>query len=302
MNICAPGRYNIQFDTCFSMQQLMEMAKAYNRFITTNKSNDDNQILIKIKKDAGYLLAELRKRFENVCQKDDFCLSKQKFINGLTNEMKLDIKNNTFRTEGPNDPMEWLTTTHIDKLMKQYEEIYPDFIFEGAVPLNCNDVSFCSLFGLNFDELLAKGKNKIGIVFNHDKYGSPGSHWVALFIDSKKGEINFCDSSGNKPIENINTIIDQFLQWFKKKYGKNAIYKENKKRYQMDASECGVYSCNFIIQKLAGIPFDDIVKDPLNFKQINSCRNVYFNNRPSKFEANPKCDPHQMQLLGKKVK
>jgi hypothetical protein len=175
--------------------------------------------------------------------------------------------------------------------MKQYEQVYPDFCFLGAVPLNCDDLSFCSLYKLNFDQYKKDHIDKLGIVFNHDKYGSPGSHWVALFIDISGGKIYFCDSTGKKPIENINRDIDHFKEYYKKKHGKEPEYKYNTHSYQMDASECGVYSCNFLVRMLYGEPFDDIVKKSLNFSQINSCRNVYFSNQPSKYKPHPLCDP-----------
>ena len=35
-NICAPRRYDITNDTCFTIDKLIEIAKAYNRYITIN--------------------------------------------------------------------------------------------------------------------------------------------------------------------------------------------------------------------------------------------------------------------------
>ncbi len=36
---------------------------------------------------------------------------------------------------------------------------------------------------------------------------------------------------------------------------------------------------------------EDIINNPLTFEQINSCRNVYFSNNPSKFKPHVLCDP-----------
>ena len=65
----------------------------------------------------------------------------------------------------------------------------------------------------------------------------------------------------------------------------------NKNKYQRDKSECGVYSCNFIIRSLAGESFEEATNKFLDFKNINSCRNAYFSNRPSKYEPHELCDP-----------
>lgn len=112
-----------------------------------------------------------------------------------------------------------------------------------------------------------------------------------MFINIPKGEIYFCDSFGKDPIGNIKTIIKRFMDYYQKKFGKSASYKYNKKSYQKDRSECGIYSSNFIIRLLSGENFDDIIKNPLDFKEINACRNVYFSNKASKYTPTKKCDP-----------
>ena len=180
--------------------------------------------------------------------------------------------------------------------MKQYETVYPHFKFLGAVPLDCNDLSFCPLHKIDYDEHKKNGITNLAVVFNYDRYGQPGSHWVALFIDLAQGHIYYCDSMGRKPIANINIIIDEFKEYYQK-IG-TVTYQYNPHSYQEDGSECGVYSCNFIIRLLAGEPFDQIITKPLTFKEINSCRNVYFRNKPSSHSgARTKCDPRVTKIL-----
>lgn len=291
-DICAPKKYDDKNKTCFDLEQLIEITKAYNRYITRIKLNPEKEInttLIPLKNDKSYLLKELKKRFEDVCENDEVCMTKQAFMNEIIKEMKYDIENNTFRIYGPNDSKEWLSTTDIDGIMKQYENIY-SFIFLGAVPLDCNEYSFCSLYKINFEKYEKKGIEKIGIIFNLDRYGQPGSHWVALLAEIKNGEIYYCDSTGRKPIDNIYEIIEEFNKYCKKNK-KQMLYKYNDIPYQKDGSECGVYSCNFLIRKLSGEDFHDIINNPLKFQDINSCRNKYFRNKPSKYNPHKKCDP-----------
>ena len=295
-NICAPNKFDKKNNTCFTQAQLLEMAKAYNRYITktnlhpTNKKFQ-NASLINIKDDKPYLLKELLDRFKEICDNDQVCLTKQDFMNEIVGEMKDDIETDTFRPIGPDEPIEWLSTMDINDILSQYESIYPDFKFLGAVPLDCNDVSYCSLYELDFDKYLKKGIKKTAVVFNLDKHGQPGSHWMALYIDIGNGEIYFCDSNGRKPMENISEIINKFKKYYKDKTGTDVIYKYNSNSYQHDGSECGIYSTNFIIRMLSGEKFDSVVKNNLSFEQINSCRNVYFRNKPSKYKIHPKCDP-----------
>lgn len=296
-NICAPKKYDPNNKSCFTLNQLIEMANAYNRYVfktilkPSNIQTFNNIDIIKIKTDKPYLLLELKSRFKKVCNNDEICLTHQAFMNEIVKEMKNDIENNTFRPTGPHEPDAWLSTNDINNIMTQYETIYPNFKFFGAVPLDCNELNFCTLYNLNFDVHLKQKMNNLGIIFNLDKSGSPGSHWVALFIDLLNGEIYFCDSNGKPPIDNISEIINVFIKYHKNKTNKRAIYKYNNISYQTDNSECGIYSCNFIIRKLAGDDFDNIINNPLTFREINSCRNVYFKNNPSKYSPHHQCDP-----------
>lgn len=290
---CAPGRYDGSSDTCFSENQLMKMAEAYNKYVTKQKLGvNKNKLfggvdIIAIKNDKKYLLQEFKKRFEKVCGSDEMCLTRQAFMNEIVGEMMSD----TFRPKGPHDPNEWLSTFDIDNIMTQYEKIYPKFKFMGAVPLNCDELHFCSLYKFDFENYYKNGIMHIATIFNLDRYGQPGSHWVALFIDIPKGEIYYCDSNGKPPIDNIFEIIKKFQQYYQSKNGRDVVFRYNNRSYQQDSSECGIYACNFIIRKLSGENFNDIISNALTFREINSCRNVYFNNRPSDHTPHPKCDP-----------
>lgn len=295
-NVCAPNKFDPKNRTCFSTEQLLEMAKAYNRYISKSKLHPTDKKfekvpIINIKNDKAYLLKELLRRFSTVCGDNQVCLTKQNFMNEVVKEMRDDIETKTFKPHGPEEATEWLSTLDINNILAMYEGVYPDFQFLGAVPLDCNNVSYCSLYKLDFDECLNNGKKRVAVVFNLDKHGEPGSHWMALFIDISKGEIYFCDSVGRKPMENISEIIEKFKKYVKNKTGKNAIHKYNPNSYQKDGSECGIYSCNFIIRMLSGENFDSVIKNSLDFEQINSCRNSYFQNKPSKYKPHAKCDP-----------
>lgn len=277
---CAPGRDNDGI--CFSLDQLINMVEAHNNLKPNNK--------IILKNDKKYLLNALKQKYVDICGDDDYCLTKQDFINHISRNIKNDITKNTFRTIGPKGNNDWLTTSHINNILKQYEKVDKSFKFLGAVPLDCQKVSVCNLYKLNFNDYQSKSKNKIAIVFNLDKFGEPGSHWVALYMDMIKGEIDFCDSAGHEPLKDIVDLIDQFKKWYYKQYGKDPIYKYNKKRIQFDNSECGIYSVNYIIRRLKGESLNEIVKNPLNYSQINSCRNLYFYNKISNAIPDAKCD------------
>jgi hypothetical protein len=296
-NICAPLKYDEKNHTCFSLEQLSEMAKAYNRYASKGKlSPNESRVdtgkssLIEINNDKAYLLKEIMSRFKNICAGSEVCITQQHFMNEIVGEMREDIIYGTFRISGPNKSDEWLSTVDINGIMTQYEKVYPNFKFMGAVPRDCDSLNFCSLARSEFSKLESSGKEQIGIIFNQDAYGESGSHWVAMYLNLPKGECYYCDSLGKKPVSDVSDYIEKFRAWYKKKYGKEADYQWNKKSYQKDDSECGIYSCNFLIRKLGGESFDSITKNSLKFEDINSCRNKYFSNQPSKFVPHQRCE------------
>jgi len=299
-NICAPTKYDSKLDTCFSLEVLIELAGAYNRYVTkiklSPKKNKEIEVggssLIKITNDKKYLHDELKSRFDQVCGGNEICITTQKFMVEVQGEMDQDILYGTFRVTGPPGQKEWLSTKDIDGIMQQYEEPYPEFKFLGAVPLDCDKLNFCALYNLNFDQHMKRGKEKLGIVFNHDRHGQSGSHWVGLYINIPKGQCYYCDSLGKKPFGDILDGVAKFKTYYKKKFNSEVDYQWNKNPYQKDGSECGVYSCNFLIRSLAGESFDEITNNPLTFEEINACRNIYFSNQPSKHHPNEaRCDP-----------
>lgn len=298
-NVCAPGKYDAVNNTCFSLEQVIELASAYNRYVSKSQLNPRQMggsygklIVIKNNSTKKYLLSELHDRFKNTCGGNELCLTKQAFMNKIVSEeYRDDIINRSFRPVGPNGSTEWLSNSDIDQIMYQYEEPYANFKFMGAVPSDCDKHSFCSLYSLDFDKFLNEKKEKLGIVFNHDVHGQPGSHWVGMYIDILKGHLYYCDSAGGKPKGRINKNIDLFREYYKNKTGKDIVLKINTKSYQKDSSECGIYSCCALINFLSGISFEDFIANPLNFKEINTCRNAYFSNIPTNKKANKSCDP-----------
>ena len=275
---CAPGiAYDEINKTCFSIDDLISIVKAYNVYAKKNNKQE-----IAMSSDKRYLLVELSKRFSDVCNGDQACLTKQSFMNEL-----VAIKHDIFRPDGPEKPTEWLRTDQIDNVMNQYTREHTNFYFLGAVELDCDKYKDCALYNLDFDKYLNDGKSKLGIVYNLDKRGQSGSHWVSMLIDIEKGHVYFSDSTGHAPIENINDIVSKFETYYKNKFNKEISKFINTKKYQTDGSECGVYSMYFIDKLLSGKSFDEIINDPPNFKEINTCRARFFYNKSGITNASP---------------
>ena len=117
---CAP---NMTFEngSCITLDLLEKMAKAYN-----NKNR--NKIKLSSKLDSlnpgkykRYLLRQFKDKLSNVCESQS-CWLKQSFISSLTKEIKTELRDKTFRPEGPEGKFTWLNTFNINDVMFQYED------------------------------------------------------------------------------------------------------------------------------------------------------------------------------------
>lgn len=288
---CAPGK-KYKDGSCFSHKSLKNIAMSLNS--RSSKKIDVNQ-------DKPTLVKELEKKLQDKCN-DQVCWLRLDFVKEMENE---DILNNTFRPIGPAKKYDWLSTSHINNVVEQYQQTHKDFLFLGAVPHDFEDLGVLGISDLNFDSLEKEGKTKIGMVINLDNHDQNGSHWVALFTDLKKRQIYFFDSVGKKPSKRIRKYINKIAKYlYKKKYNirlpindiltKLRINQDNEHiqniingkfdiryndiQHQFENSECGVYSMNFIIRLVEGESFDSIIKNVTKDEEMNKFRKEYFIN------------------------
>lgn len=268
---CAPSKnFDKNNNTCFSEEQLLKMAKAYNN--TTSK----NKIILN-SPTKQYLLSSLLDRLDNTC-KTQQCLIRQEFVRKLDD---FDILYNTYRPKGPIGKNKWLSSSDIDQIMLQYVHAHKDFEFFGAVPLDFENIRMPIDFSSdNLSKILTnmvkEKKNKIGFVFNLDKHYQPGSHWTALFANLKNNQIYYFDSTGYKPEKEIINFMNKIKDWCYKNNSSDVDLQWNKVKHQFKGSECGVYSVNFIIRMLKGDSFMKISKNPVFDDDINKHREEYF--------------------------
>lgn len=280
---CAPGK---QFEngSCISTKLLLAMIKKYNE---QYKDDKDKIVIVpeyeKFKtlnpsKYKRYYLCKLQHKLKNKCN-DQTCWTALDIFNKLDEKDKDELENFTFLPNGPKGKFEWLNTTHIDESLKQYEKKYPEFTFLGAVPIDFDDLPYLGIKDLDLPKLIKSGKHKVGIIFNLDEHDQPGSHWVALYADLKKGQIYFFDSYGEEPEKRIRVLIRRLARFCINNMGidlKNLDSRYSEVRHQRGGSECGVYSMSFILRLLDGETFDQISSERIPDDAVNACRAVYF--------------------------
>ncbi len=296
---CAPSK-KYSDGSCFTLDSLKKIATNYNK-------KNPNKINLNLSK--AQLVNELEKKLENKCS-DQTCWLRLDIVKELENE---DIETNTFRPKGPSKKYEWLSTSHINEVIEQYQKIHNNFLFLGAVPLDFEDLPVLGISNLNFADLEKQGKTKIGLVINLDEHWKDGSHWVGLFSDLANNQIYYFDSLGKKPLKRTRKFVNKLAKYlYSKKYGEklpiNDILQKIKKiggkndknldasphlkklmdgnfdirynhiQHQFDNSECGVYSINFIIRLVSGESFDSVINNITKDEEMNANRKVYFRN------------------------
>ena len=270
---CAPcqiknNKSSKKFKSCYSLESLIKIANIW---------NENNKDKIIIKKSRKYLWEQIQKKLNLVCKKDEYCWKKQDFIKKLKD---IDIELYTFKPDYPKEWIKnehtWLNTYDIYYVMKQYEKAHDDFVFMGPIPSDCPTKIHCELSKLDLINMKKNNIHKIGIIYNLDVSTGPGTHWVAVYIDNKNNEINYYDSYGGHPTP----LIDKFIKTLSDKYNLNnyrpyIIY--NDKRHQYGGSECGMYSMNFILERLHGTTMYDISKMKIPDQKMTYLRKLLYN-------------------------
>ena len=270
---CSPNPKKMDF-TCYSEDDLYKLRNLWNvRHLDAQiKSNDLKTIW-----------TLLQKNLQNVCSKES-CWLNQKFVDDKSSK---DLTS-SFAPMAPaswkRKPNEWLSSTDILKVMKQYEKAYKCFEFMGPSPIDYDtkqmygECVWQELCEFNLQEQIDKGKTKIGVSFNLDPHDKGGSHWVSMFINIKKHTIFYFDSAGEKIPPQImkfaNTIITQG-----KSLGMNFTFDQNHPvEHQYGNTECGIYSLFFIVHMLEDKITSHYLKTHiLKDKYMEKFRKVYFN-------------------------
>ena len=259
-----------KFKSCYSKASLVKIANYWNK-----ENSKKRPININLSREK--LWSHIQDRLNEVCKKDEYCWKKQDFIKKLKD---IEIELYTFKPSMPKTWLKnkhtWLNTYDIYYVMKQYENTYDDFVFLGPIPADCPTKINCELSKLNLMSMKKQGINKIGIIYNLDISTQPGSHWVAVYIDNKHNEINYYDSYAGLSTP----LITKFIKSIAEQYTNNninpvVIY--NDKRHQYGGSECGMYSMNFILERLHGTSMYDISNMAIPDAQMTHLRSLLYN-------------------------
>lgn len=270
-NYCSPHN-NEKAVSCFSKESLIKIANSWNKYFPNDKIDYNNTI------SKSGLWNKINQRLKNECD-SEYCWLNRNFM-----KSNKELKSN-FRPEMPtswrSNKNEWLTSIDIEKVMKQYQNKYNDFLFIGPVPIDFDKKlhpGMCvvnELCDIKLSSLLKKNINKLGIIFNLDTHDQPGSHWVAFFGDLNGGTLNYFDSYGFKEPKEVTILMKRLSE---QGSSNNIRFKSNinSTRHQYKNSECGVYCLNFIIKMLEGKSFDELANTKISDDEMEQNRNILF--------------------------
>jgi hypothetical protein len=279
---CAPCQLNKKngnnkkFKSCYSLESLLNIAKAWNNHIKSNKTKSSELININTKSRIQ-LWKDIQNRLKNTCNNNELCWKRQDFIKRLKDvEIELYTFKPSYPKEWIHNKYSWLSTYDIYYVMKQYDRLYDDFVFFGPIPADCPVDIHCELSKFDIEKMKKSGIHKIGIIYNLDKSNQGGSHWVAIYIDNKHNEINYYDSYGSLPTPLINKFIKKVVEQYQKlKITPVVIF--NDKRHQFKHSECGIYSMNFILGRVNGATMYDISSSSIPDENMINLRKLFYN-------------------------
>lgn len=263
-NICAPGHNSTNY-SCYTKKQLVQlMNQLIQHHPISQKWKHLNHMnlynLLKEQIQSNYQITDESKWLE------------LPFVKPILDQ---ELNQKTFRPEMPNewnsDIHTWLNSDDISRVMGQYQQKFPDFLFFGPVASDCPEEFHCELTDFSCKKMLLAGKQRIGIIFNLDKHNQSGSHWVALWISILEQTIEYYDSYAIRPPK----LIHQFMKRIQQQANTDGIVFQimwNKIRHQYGGSECGVFSMFFIVQRLHDKSFEDICNQKPTDELMNQLR------------------------------
>jgi hypothetical protein len=166
----------------YDKKSLIEIAKAYNN-IYENKIDHKKMTKAELEDEIQmrYWMCENKK-----CWLKD--IKSTKNIKASPKEARRKVKTGELDTDDINFEMNKAST---------------NFYYIGALP---SDI-YKKCVNRLFPKSLTK-RQKIGAIFNTERYGEEGTHWVAVHIDRKERRTTYFDSLNKKPNLNIAKSIN----------------------------------------------------------------------------------------------
>ena len=276
VNCAAKKEVSSDTASCYNSSQILRLRNAWNDYYAKKNPNE------KINENNPRKVREiLAKKLMNQC-KSDGCWLKLPFAQKAGIKLE-DVFAPLMPDSWENNIIEWLTDRDIRKVMKQFEKVYPDFVFLGPAPIDFNKkikvgnskTKACvndELCDFSLKKLEKMGKTKVGIIVNTDEHTRGGSHWKSIFIKNEEKSIRITKYDSNAgPQENE---IRQLIHRIKSDYPHKSVHTlTNHSPDQFGSSECGMFAISFLFDMLSHGS-----RTPISDLYANLNRHLFFNN------------------------
>ena len=279
---CAPSRKGC---SCFTLKELRRIAQQYNTSVQSlHRRGGSFQPIQYNTKDKKQLWTDIDVKMQasTTCT-TEICWASQ-------HQQTMDLVSTAFRPSMPaswsTNTTEWLSTSDIQSVMKQYEHSHKGFYFVGAVPVDFEnqsdngEIGKCviqALCNVRIKQWWKQGIRQVGIIYNLDPHDEPGSHWVSSVIDLENNHVYYYDSFGIEQPYEINTFMENISTQLEDFHNTPCTIHTNDNRHQFRNTECGVYSMYFIASMIDGVSYDEFINNGLNDVQMNKYRHVFYN-------------------------
>ena len=261
-------------------------------------------------KQVDELINQLSKYVNHCKRRDDGCKLKALQNRGLRLGA---LEARRLRPRAPNawskKPTTWLMTDDFERVLRQYEEAYPEFTFLGASPIDFekpfgNSCVWPEMCKFNLRKAAAQGKTKIGLVFNEDYHYQKGSHWICAFLDIPKKVFYFIDSVGNPIPKEVKDFADRLSAESEELYGEKIKLVVSTMPHQRGNNQCGMYCLFFIISLLTETAtYEELMSERIPDGAMHELRRFLFrhtaNIQPQKRNAPQKVKKTQKGKQGK---
>jgi hypothetical protein len=271
---CSPKKNPKNF-TCYTDKSLHKLKKYWNMRHPDRKITSNNSVEI---------WQKLRNYMNDICS-TEACWLRQKFIE---NNLDKDLRSYTFAPKSPaswkKNKNEWLSSVDIEKVMKQFEETYPGFVFIGPTPIDFdkkklyNNCVWNELCNFDLKNYIKQNKKMIGVVFNMDPHYKSGSHWMCMMIDIPKSIIYYFDSNGDRHPKEIKKLFERIQQQGKPLGIDFKFYENHPFEHQKGNTECGIYVLYFLIEILKGNKdYKYFTEQKITDDEMEKYRKIFFN-------------------------
>lgn len=244
---------NVKIKSCFPYASLKRIARRY------NDANPDDPIPMHRSREE--LHEAIRSKLHHCT--DERCWLRASWLSEQDQKVLVE----DFKPPIPEGKYTWLSTSDIERVLDQYEKVFEDFTNMGVWPVDFQTIAPREFYPLRIPTRYG------GLVLNLDTHDQPGSHWVALFLDTDKNIVEYFDSFGDQPPQEVHDWVKTLSRRQKWKL------RVNHRVHQLRNSECGVYAIHFIVRRLSGESYNKVINNIIRDDRMNGFRKKYFDPR-----------------------